>query len=89
MELTVLVDNNTLLDRYLFGEPGLSILIKDDGLKVLFDLGYSDAFLINASKMGISLRNIDYLVFSHSHLDHTWGLPHLIRHFTESKNSLA
>ncbi len=85
MELTILVDNNTLLDKYLFGEPGLSIFINDEKIKVLFDLGYSHAFLINACKLGIGLRNIDYLVLSHSHLDHTWGLPHLVRHFTEAK----
>lgn len=27
MQLTVLVDNNTLIDRYLVGEPGVSYLI--------------------------------------------------------------
>ena len=29
MELTVLVDNNTLIDRYFRAEPGLSLLIED------------------------------------------------------------
>ncbi|MFK5545790.1 MBL fold metallo-hydrolase, partial [Klebsiella pneumoniae] len=28
MRLTVLVDNNTLIDRYLIGEPGVSYLIE-------------------------------------------------------------
>jgi len=27
MKLTVLVDNNTLIDRYFIGEPGVSYLI--------------------------------------------------------------
>ncbi len=85
MKLTVLVDNNTLIDRYLYGEPGLSFLIEDEETKLLFDLGYSEAFLLNANKMGINLRDINYIVLSHSHLDHTWGLPHLIRYITESK----
>ncbi len=85
MKLTVLVDNNTLIDRYFLAEPGLSLLIEDSGLKVLFDVGYSDIFITNARKMGINLLDIDFLVFSHGHLDHTWGLDPLVRHFTEAR----
>ena len=83
MELTVLVDNNTLIDRYFFAEPGLSLLIEDDETTVLFDTGYSDIFLKNAFKMGKDLTDLDYLVLSHNHLDHTWGLEPLIKYFTE------
>ena len=85
MKITVLVDNNTLIDRYFFAEPGLSLLIEDDEMTVLFDTGYSDIFLKNAFKMGKDLTNLDYLVLSHNHLDHTWGLDPLIRYFTELK----
>ncbi|WP_243683853.1 MBL fold metallo-hydrolase [Methanosarcina barkeri] len=84
MKLTVLVDNNTLIDRYFFAEPGLSFLLEDSGIRVLFDTGYSDIFLTNARKMGLSLLDLDYLVLSHGHLDHTWGLEPLIRLFTEA-----
>jgi 7,8-dihydropterin-6-yl-methyl-4-(beta-D-ribofuranosyl)aminobenzene 5'-phosphate synthase len=84
MKLTVLVDNNTLIDRYFFAEPGLSFLLEDSGIRVLFDTGYSDIFLINARKMGLSLLDLDYLVLSHGHLDHSWGLGPLIRLFTEA-----
>lgn len=83
MKLTVLVDNNTLIDRYFLAEPGLSFLIEDGDTVVLFDTGYSDIFLKNAWKIGLSLTNIDYLVLSHGHLDHTWGLEPLIKYFTE------
>lgn len=31
MKITVLVDNNTIIDRYLFGEPGVSFFIEDYG----------------------------------------------------------
>lgn len=31
MKLTVLIDNNTLIDRYFLGEPGVSYLIEDEG----------------------------------------------------------
>jgi 7,8-dihydropterin-6-yl-methyl-4-(beta-D-ribofuranosyl)aminobenzene 5'-phosphate synthase len=84
MKLTVLVDNNTLIDRYFFAEPGLSFLLEDSGVRVLFDTGYSDIFLTNARKMGLLLLDLDYMVLSHGHLDHTWGLEPLIRLFTEA-----
>lgn len=84
MELTVLVDNNTLIDRYLLGEPGISYLMEERGLRILFDVGYSDAFMINARKLGLDLLNLDYLTLSHGHLDHTWGLDPLARALTEA-----
>lgn len=83
MKLTVLVDNNTLIDRYFLAEPGLSLLIEDGDIRVLFDTGYSDIFLKNAWKMGLDLSSLDYLTLSHGHLDHTWGLEPLIKYFTE------
>ncbi len=85
MELTVLLDNNTLIDRYLLGEPGLCYLIEDDGIRILFDTGYSDAFLKNAQKMGINLLELDHIALSHGHLDHVWGMDALIRLFTEAR----
>jgi 7,8-dihydropterin-6-yl-methyl-4-(beta-D-ribofuranosyl)aminobenzene 5'-phosphate synthase len=85
MKLTVLLDNNTLIDRYFLGEPGVSCYIQCDGKKILFDCGYSDAFLINARKMGIDLLDLDMVVLSHGHLDHTWGLDALLRLYTEAE----
>ncbi|MDD3580837.1 MAG: MBL fold metallo-hydrolase [Desulfobacca sp.] len=84
MELTVLVDNHTLIDRYFLGEPGLSLFIQEDGRRILLDVGYSEIFILNAQKMGLDLRHLDYVVLSHGHLDHTWGLVPLIRLFTEA-----
>ena len=77
MKLTVLVDNNTLIDSYYLGEPALSFYIEDEDKKILFDTGYSDIFLLNAKKMNIDLRKIDTLVLSHGHNDHTGGLIHV------------
>jgi 7,8-dihydropterin-6-yl-methyl-4-(beta-D-ribofuranosyl)aminobenzene 5'-phosphate synthase len=84
MKLTVLADNNTLIDHYLKGEPGLSFLIETEGRKILFDTGYSDVFIRNAQKIGASLLDLDYIVLSHGHLDHTWGLVHLVKYLTEA-----
>jgi 7,8-dihydropterin-6-yl-methyl-4-(beta-D-ribofuranosyl)aminobenzene 5'-phosphate synthase len=85
LSLTVLVDNNTLIDRYFTGEPGLSFLLETAGKKILFDIGYSDLFLANAEKMRIDLRDLDFVVLSHGHLDHSGGLVKLVRHLTEAK----
>lgn len=81
LKLRVLVDNNTLIDRYFTAEPGLSFWIESDGRRILFDTGYSDIFIKNASIMGINVNDADMIVLSHGHNDHTWGLNHLVQHF--------
>jgi len=83
MKLTVLLDNNTIIDRFFYGEPGVSYFIQDGDKKILFDVGYSDAFIINAQKMNIRLWDVDFVILSHGHLDHTWGLTSLIKLYTE------
>jgi len=84
VKIIVLVDNNTFIDRYFIAEPGVSYYIESEGKKILFDVGYSDVFLVNARKLGINLLDVDMIVLSHGHLDHTWGLSHLIRFFNEA-----
>lgn len=80
--LTVVVDNSAMIDRYFLAEPALSIFLDCGETKVLFDTGYSDIFLKNAEKMGIDLQDLDYVVLSHGHVDHTGGLmPLVFRHF--------
>ncbi|TDX46345.1 MBL fold metallo-hydrolase [Orenia marismortui] len=85
MKLTVLIDNNTLTDRYFIGEAGISFFIESEGIKLLFDAGYSDAFIQNASKMNLDLLDLNYIVLSHGHLDHSWGLEPLSRRYMEAK----
>lgn len=84
MKLTVLVDNNTIIDRYYQGEPAVAYFIECDGMRYLFDTGYSDLLIKNANKMGISLLNLDGIIISHGHNDHTGGLGELIRLYTEA-----
>jgi 7,8-dihydropterin-6-yl-methyl-4-(beta-D-ribofuranosyl)aminobenzene 5'-phosphate synthase len=85
MKLTVLLDNNTYIDRYFYGEPGVSYFIEEDGINILFDAGYSDAFIKNAGKMNIDLNKINSIVISHGHNDHTWGLFDLVKLYSEAK----
>lgn len=78
MKLKVLVDNNTIIDSYFYGEPGVSYYIEDGDSKILFDVGYSDLFINNAKKMDVDIGDIDHIVISHGHNDHTGGLVPLM-----------
>ncbi len=77
MKLTVLVDNNTIIDQYYGGEPAVSYFIECDGERYLFDAGYSDLLLRNAEKMKIDLLDLTAVVVSHGHDDHVRGLQYL------------
>lgn len=77
MKLKVLVDNNTYIDQYFYGEPAAAYYIEADGARILFDTGYSDILLKNAQKMDIDLSRLTHIVLSHGHNDHTGGLKFL------------
>ncbi|BCJ95929.1 MBL fold hydrolase [Anaerocolumna cellulosilytica] len=79
MRITVLTDNHTYIDKYYLGEPAVSYYIEIDGIKILFDTGYSDVFLRNGRDMGIDFTALDYVVISHGHNDHTGGIPLLLQ----------
>jgi len=55
-------------------EHGLAFYIETPEFKLLLDTGKSDLFIENASKLGVDLARIDFLVISHGHYDHTGGL---------------
>jgi 7,8-dihydropterin-6-yl-methyl-4-(beta-D-ribofuranosyl)aminobenzene 5'-phosphate synthase len=84
LSLTVLVDNTTLMDRDFMGEAGLSFFIETAEKKILFDTGLSGLFSTNAEKMGISVRDLDFLILSHGHIDHTGGLAVLARYLVSA-----
>jgi 7,8-dihydropterin-6-yl-methyl-4-(beta-D-ribofuranosyl)aminobenzene 5'-phosphate synthase len=76
MKLTVLLGNNVFPSWY--SEWGLSFFIEDGSVKILFDLGSSDLFIRNALQLKCDLLHLDYLVISHGHWDHSWGMRPLI-----------
>ena len=84
MKICLLCDNKTIIDSYYLGEPAFSLYIEEGGKKILFDTGYSDVFLKNAEKMGIDLKSLDCLVFSHGHNDHTGGLKYLLPYLKDA-----
>jgi len=72
IKITVLVEN-AAGGRGLYGEHGLSYLIEAGGQKVLLDAGQSDLVVKNALAMGVDLSNLDSIILSHGHYDHTGG----------------
>jgi len=73
----VVVDNTT--DRPdLLGEHGLALWIEADGHRVLLDTGQGEALEHNAPRLGLALAQIDAVVLSHGHYDHTGGLPFVL-----------
>lgn len=75
MKFTFLSDNRTE-KACCEAEWGLSILIESGGHKVLFDVGASDMFARNAANLGIDLGEVESVVISHGHYDHTTGMKY-------------
>ncbi|MDX9873160.1 MAG: MBL fold metallo-hydrolase [Clostridia bacterium] len=78
---------NTSSKPNIMAEWGLSILVDTGKKKVLFDTGsgYPQVLLHNMDVNGISVTDIDVLVISHGHQDHTGGL----RPFFERLHSIS
>jgi 7,8-dihydropterin-6-yl-methyl-4-(beta-D-ribofuranosyl)aminobenzene 5'-phosphate synthase len=74
-----------------FAEHGFSMLIRvlygRKTVKILFDTGVSsDGVIENAKRMGLDLREVEYVVLSHGHYDHFGGLVSALK--TINKASL-
>jgi 7,8-dihydropterin-6-yl-methyl-4-(beta-D-ribofuranosyl)aminobenzene 5'-phosphate synthase len=79
MRVVILIDNHPDSEGKYLTEHGISIYFEADGLKWLFDTGASPDFGINARRMGIALKDVDYLILSHAHRDHAGGLEYFLR----------
>lgn len=78
MKITTLIENNSGKDERLHTEHGLSVYIEVDGKNVLFDTGQSGKFIDNAKTLGIDLKELDYVIISHGHYDHSGGFERLM-----------
>jgi 7,8-dihydropterin-6-yl-methyl-4-(beta-D-ribofuranosyl)aminobenzene 5'-phosphate synthase len=65
--------DNAALDG-LAAEHGLSFHVRNESTQGLFDTGQSDQLASNAYQLGIPLAELDWVVLSHGHYDHTGGL---------------
>ena len=76
--ITLLVDNKA--ETGLKYEHGLSIFIEHQGKRILFDNGQdAEALFYNAEQLDIPLTNLDLIILSHGHYDHSGNLDTLLK----------
>jgi 7,8-dihydropterin-6-yl-methyl-4-(beta-D-ribofuranosyl)aminobenzene 5'-phosphate synthase len=77
--VTTLVENSVAQSgQRLLAEHGLSFYIEAGDRKILFDTGQNLAISNNARVLGIDLSQIDTVVLSHGHYDHSGGLQSIL-----------
>ena len=80
VQIRILIeDSNSLTKPDLISKHGLSFYIRatigDDKVTILMDTGPSSgALLRNVDSLGVNLEDVDVVVLSHGHYDHTGGL---------------
>ncbi len=73
MNIITLVENTAGAPDCLY-EHGLSVYIETAHHRILVDTGQSDALLHNADVLGIDLTQVDTVILSHGHYDHSGGI---------------
>jgi 7,8-dihydropterin-6-yl-methyl-4-(beta-D-ribofuranosyl)aminobenzene 5'-phosphate synthase len=73
--VNVRILSTMLADDQGFGEWGFAALVEADGHRILFDTGaHPDTVLRNLAALKIDIADIQEVILSHHHLDHTAGL---------------
>lgn len=75
LELTVLCENSVAGPFGLIGEHGWALHIRAGSKNYLFDTGQGIGIMNNCLRLGIDPAELDALILSHGHYDHTSGLP--------------
>jgi len=88
LRITTLSDNTAGRGRFL-AEWGLSFLVEADEVNILFDTGKSISASHNADTVRFDLSQIDKIVLSHGHNDHTGGLRQILRKMKKEVEIIA
>lgn len=88
LRITTLSDNTAGRGRFL-AEWGLSFLVETDEVNILFDTGKSISASHNAATVRFDLTQIDKIVLSHGHNDHTGGLRQILRKMKKEVEIIA
>jgi 7,8-dihydropterin-6-yl-methyl-4-(beta-D-ribofuranosyl)aminobenzene 5'-phosphate synthase len=76
---------STMLADEGFGEWGFAALVEVDGRRLLFDTGANDDTVArNLKVLRLDLSDVERVILSHNHADHTTGLMPLRRQFSAS-----
>lgn len=83
LKVISLVEDSPRYDSYLKGCNGISFWLEissgDIHRTILFDVGpVAEALIYNAEKLNLKLPDVDMIVLSHCHFDHTAGLSGVI-----------
>ncbi|MBA7519997.1 hypothetical protein ES705_12085 [subsurface metagenome] len=74
LEIITLSENTAGGRRGILAEWGLSMLVKAGDRHILLDTGGSVTAAHNADVLGVDLHQVETIVLSHGHYDHTGGL---------------
>jgi len=77
IKITVLVEDRSSRPE-IRAEHGIALLLEFGGERWLFDTGQSGLVVDNARGLGIDLKNINGIILSHGHYDHTGGLKSVL-----------
>lgn len=80
VKITIVVENTTPRAD-ISGEYGLAVMVNIDKHKILFDTGSAGALFNNARSLGINLNDIEDVIISHGHYDHTGAMPMLLQEY--------
>jgi len=78
VEILILVENTTPIPDFQ-GEYGFAALVTVDGKSFLFDTGSKEALLNNSLLAGVDLAQINDLIISHGHFDHTGAVRQFLQ----------
>ena len=79
IEIRTLLDNVGTEHKSLTAKHGLSMFVRTDSLKLVFDCGPDATAVNNARLMDTPIQTADYVILSHSHYDHSGGYPDFVR----------
>jgi 7,8-dihydropterin-6-yl-methyl-4-(beta-D-ribofuranosyl)aminobenzene 5'-phosphate synthase len=84
-QLTITILRDNVAREGLLAAHGLAMLAQTAESAFLLDTGDSDETWDNADRLGVDLHNVELLVLSHGHYDHTGGLAELLRRTREMR----
>jgi len=84
IEIIVLSEDKAGYNSPCWAQHGICFYVKAVGewgeCRLLFDAGWSpEPILHNAEVLGVRMEDVEYIVLSHSHFDHTGGLAGVLR----------
>jgi len=77
--IKILCENTVFGIKGAIAEHGWSVLLENEKARFLIDTGQGKALLNNATVFGEDLNNLDGVILSHHHFDHTGGLLPLLQ----------